>query len=69
MDQQVQKRVTNMILYYSTSPEEIAEINVLLGEAFAMAVEKFTTEHGNDKTSIDVVGSHGADGMASFNAK
>lgn len=48
-----------MILHNSTSPEEMAEINVILGEAFAMAVEKFTTEHGIDKFSIDVLGSHG----------
>ncbi|KAF7134107.1 hypothetical protein CNMCM5793_005736 [Aspergillus hiratsukae] len=59
LDQQIKRRVMNMILHNSTSPEEIAEINVILGEAFAMAVEEFTTKHGIDKSSIDALGSHG----------
>jgi 1,6-anhydro-N-acetylmuramate kinase len=59
LDQTIKKRVMNMILHNSTSPEEIAEVNVILGEAFAKAVEGFTLEHGIDKSSIDVLGSHG----------
>jgi 1,6-anhydro-N-acetylmuramate kinase len=59
LDQGIKKRVMNMILHNSTSPEEMAEVNVILGEAFAKAAEDFITEHGIDKSSIDVIGSHG----------
>jgi 1,6-anhydro-N-acetylmuramate kinase len=59
LDPMIKKRVMNMILHNRTSPEEMAEVNVILGEAFARAVEEFTTKHGIEKASIDVVGSHG----------
>lgn len=49
----------NMILHNRTSPEEIAEVNVLLGEAFAKAALRFAAETGTDMRTIDVLGSHG----------
>lgn len=59
LDQTIKKRVMNMILHNRTSPEEIAEINVILGEAFAKAADEFITQYNIDKFSIDIIGSHG----------
>jgi 1,6-anhydro-N-acetylmuramate kinase len=49
----------NMILHNSTSPEEIAEINVILGETFAKAALEFIATNDIDKSTIDIIGSHG----------
>ncbi|UKZ77034.1 hypothetical protein TrVFT333_004750 [Trichoderma virens FT-333] len=59
LNPEIKKRVMNMILHNSTSPEEIAEINVILGETFAKAALEFIKTNNIDKSSIDIIGSHG----------
>lgn len=48
-----------MILHNRTTPEELSEVNVLLGETFASAAEEFCRESGVRMQEIDVIGSHG----------
>lgn len=59
LQQTIKKRVMKMILHNQTTPEELSEVNVLLGETFSSAVKEFTEEHGMQLTDIDVLGSHG----------
>lgn len=59
LEQKIKKRVMNMIYHNRTTPEELSEVNVLLGNTFADAVKEFCKEQDVSITDIDVIGSHG----------
>ncbi|KAI5791936.1 UPF0075 domain protein [Geopyxis carbonaria] len=60
LPQSIKKPVFRVIRDNKTTPEELCQINVKLGEVFADAVEEFCRRHNFDlQKDIDVVASHG----------
>ncbi|BFZ63805.1 hypothetical protein YB2330_004937 [Saitoella coloradoensis] len=59
LPQWIKKPIMRMILENKTTPEELSQINVQLGNVFADAVEQFMKESDLPVDMIDVVASHG----------
>jgi 1,6-anhydro-N-acetylmuramate kinase len=60
MPLKLKKRVMKAIRENYCTPEEISQVNYLLGEQFAAATLEFCEKHGiNIDTDVDLIGSHG----------
>jgi hypothetical protein len=59
LEEGITKCVMNMIMHNTTTPEELSEVNVLLGETFANVMMLFAERHDVSLDSIDAIGSHG----------
>lgn len=59
LEQKIKRRVMKMIYKNTTTPEELSEVNVQLGDTFSHAVEEFCTENQVKLDDIDVIGNHG----------
>ena len=59
LPQSIKKPVFKIIRDNKTTPEELSQINVQLGDVFADAVLEFNKRHGFTMDDIDVIGSHG----------
>ncbi|KAI1290662.1 UPF0075-domain-containing protein [Xylaria venustula] len=59
LEQTIKKRIMNMILHNETTPEELSEVNVILGEVFSAAAKAFCTKNHVAMDRIDAIGSHG----------
>ncbi|KAF7197354.1 Anhydro-N-acetylmuramic acid kinase [Pseudocercospora fuligena] len=51
--------VLSMLRSTQTTPSEMSQVNVQLGHMFADAIESFCSKFRVDKSSIDLIGSHG----------
>ncbi|PTB46061.1 hypothetical protein M441DRAFT_74962 [Trichoderma asperellum CBS 433.97] len=58
LDPEIKKRLMDMALHDFNVPEQVAEINAILGEAFATAGLEFIATNNIDKSTIDFISSH-----------
>ncbi|KAL9485316.1 hypothetical protein ACSS6W_004105 [Trichoderma asperelloides] len=58
LDPEIKKRLMDMALHDFSLPEQVTEINVILGEAFAKAALEFIATNNIDKSTIDFISSH-----------
>jgi 1,6-anhydro-N-acetylmuramate kinase len=59
LPQQIKRRVMIMILHNTTTPQELAEVDVILGEVVPDAVLQFSKKHNVPLENIDALGTHG----------
>lgn len=59
LPQWIKARVLRIIRENKTTPEELSEVNVQLGEVFADAVKSFCSKNNIAMESIDLLASHG----------
>lgn len=59
MPEDLKKRVLKLIKENKTTVQEMSQICPLLGIAFSQAANQFCQKHNIEKSSIDIIGSHG----------